>query len=59
MNLNPDMLLKRVGAPDFNIGSHLISQLTRDSPYLRNKVDATYNPDFEENNNEALRRISE
>lgn len=54
MNLNPDMQLKRVGAPDFNIGSHLISQLTRDFPYLRNKVDATYNPDFEENNNEAL-----
>lgn len=54
MNLNPDTQLKRIGAPDFNIGSHLISQLTRDFPYLRHKVDATYNSDFEENKNEAI-----
>ncbi|CAI1079200.1 2OG-Fe(II) oxygenase family protein [Serratia ficaria] len=54
MNLNPDTQLKRVGAPDFNIGRHLISQLTRDFPYLRHKVDATYNPDFEANKNEAV-----
>ena len=54
MNLNPDMQLKRVGASDFNIGSHLISQLTRDFPYLRHKIGATYSPDFEDNKNETI-----
>ncbi|MCT8352680.1 MULTISPECIES: 2OG-Fe(II) oxygenase family protein [Photorhabdus] len=48
MNFNPDIHLKRPGKPDFNIGNHLISQLTRDFPYLRSKISATYNPVFEE-----------
>jgi isopenicillin N synthase-like dioxygenase len=48
MNLNPDTQLIRAGQDNFNIGNHLISQLTRDFPYLREKIDATYNPMFEE-----------
>ncbi len=49
MNLNPGTQLTRVGETDFDIGNHLISQLTRDFPYLRNKINATYSPVFEEN----------
>lgn len=48
MNFNPNTRLKRAGESDFNIGEHLISQLTRDFPYLRKKIDAKYTSVFEE-----------
>lgn len=54
MNLNPDIQLARAGDTDFDIGNHLICQLTRDFPYLRNKINASYNPVFENKKNEAI-----